>query len=82
MTFPRALTVIDDNGMVISIIFWLLLIIILILLSIALLNIIKLCMVCCNLGNKIVIVPVRHAYDAYKNFMNIKSYNPYEALLV
>nr|AKV62758.1 envelope protein [Porcine respiratory coronavirus] len=81
MTFPRALTVIDDNGMVISIIFWFLLIIILILLSIALLNIIKLCMVCCNLG-RTVIVPVRHAYDAYKNFMQIKAYNPDGALLV
>nr|CAA84809.1 Virus Envelope Protein [Transmissible gastroenteritis virus] len=81
MTFPRALTVIDDNGMVISIIFWFLLIIILILFSIALLNIIKLCMVCCNLG-RTVIVPVQHAYDAYKNFMRIKAYNHDGALLV
>nr|UVJ47493.1 envelope protein [Canine coronavirus] len=82
MTFPRALTVIDDNGMVISIIFWFLLIIILILLSIALLNIIKLCMICCNLGRTVIIVPAQHAYDAYKNFMRIKAYNPDEALLV
>nr|WEG19631.1 envelope protein [Canine coronavirus]WEG19641.1 envelope protein [Canine coronavirus] len=82
MTFPRALTVIDDDGMVISIIFWLLLIIVLILFSIALLNIIKLCMVCCNLGRTVIIVPARHAYDAYKTFMRIKAYNPEEALLI
>nr|QXI73429.1 envelope protein [Transmissible gastroenteritis virus] len=79
MTFPRALTVIDDTGMVII---WVLLIIILILLSIALLNIIKLCMVCCNLGRTVIIVPLQHAYDAYKNFMRIKAYNPDGALLV
>nr|AAR88616.1 envelope protein [Canine coronavirus] len=82
MTFPRALTVIDDHGMVVSVFFWLLLIIILILFSIALLNIIKLCMVCCNLGRTVVIIPARHAYDAYKNFMRINAYNHNEALLV
>nr|QRN75110.1 small envelope protein [Feline coronavirus] len=81
MTFPRAFTIIDDHGMVVSVFFWLLLIIILILFSIALLNVIKLCMVCCNLG-KTIVLPARHAYDAYKTFMQIKAYNPDEAFLV
>lgn len=39
-------------------------------------------MVCCNLGRTVIIVPAQHAYDAYKNFMRIKAYNPDEALLV
>lgn len=39
-------------------------------------------MVCCNLGRTVIIVPVQHAYDAYKNFMRIKAYNPDGALLV
>ncbi|ADL71459.1 envelope protein [Feline coronavirus UU18] len=82
MMFPRAFTIIDDHGMVVSVFFWLLLIIILILFSIALLNVIKLCMVCCNLGKTIIVLPARHAYDAYKNFMQIKAYNPDEAFLV
>nr|AIN55783.1 small envelope protein [Feline coronavirus] len=82
MMFSRAFTIIGDHGMVISVFFWLLLIIIFILLSIALLNVIKLCMVCCNLGKTIIILPVRHAYDAYKTFMQIKAYNPDEVLLV
>ncbi|ACT10869.1 envelope protein [Feline coronavirus UU11] len=82
MMFPRAFTIIDDHGMVVSGFFWLLLIIILILFSIALLNVIKLCMVCCNLGKTIIVLPACHAYDAYKTFMQIKAYNPDEALLV
>nr|QNF22113.1 small envelope protein [Feline coronavirus] len=82
MTFLRALTVIGDHGMVVSVFFWLLLIIILILFSIALLNIIKLCMVCCNLGKTVIVVPARHLYDAYKNFMQIRAYSTDDALLV
>lgn len=71
MRFPTALTVIDDNGVVINSIFWLLLIIVIILFSIALLNIVKLCMVCCRLSNVVIIAPARQAYNAYKDFMNI-----------
>nr|BAJ08259.1 envelope protein [Feline coronavirus] len=82
MMFPRAFTIIDDHGMVVSGFFWLLLIIILILFSIALLNVIKLCMVCCTLGKTIIVLPARHAYDAYKTFTQIKAYNPDEAFLV
>nr|ABI14449.1 E [Feline coronavirus] [Feline coronavirus] len=82
MVFPRAFTIIDDHGMVVSAFFWLLLIITLILFSIALLNVIKLCMVCCNLGKTVIVLPARHAYDAYKTFMRIKAYNHDEAFLV
>ncbi|AKG92642.1 envelope protein [Ferret coronavirus] len=71
MKFPTLLTVIDDNGVVVNSIFWLLLIIVIILFSIALLNIIRLCQTCCRLTNVVVIMPARQAYNAYKDFMNV-----------
>ncbi|ASR18940.1 envelope protein [Ferret enteric coronavirus] len=71
MKFPTLLTVIDDNGVVVNSIVWLLLIIVSILCSIALLNVIKLCQTCCRLTNVVVIMPARQAYNAYKDFMNV-----------
>lgn len=69
--FPYFLRVFNDEGVVVSVLFWFLFIIVLLLFSIAMLKAIQLCGVCCNLTNRVIIIPVRSAYRMYQDFYKI-----------
>nr|WLK26103.1 envelope protein [Mouse coronavirus] len=69
---PSFLRVFNDEGLVVSILFWFLFIIVLLLFSIAMLKAIQLVGVCCSLTNKVIVLPVRGVYHLYQDYNRIE----------
>lgn len=69
---PSFLRVFNDEGLVLSVLFWFLFIIVLLLFSIAMLKTIQLVGVCCSLTNKVIVLPVKGVYHLYQDYYNIE----------
>nr|URD31337.1 envelope protein [Megaderma bat coronavirus] len=65
------LTLINDNGMLLSAILWLFVLFFVLLITITFIKLIQLCFACHRLMSNTVYVPVYGVYKAYKNYMQI-----------
>nr|WCC61844.1 envelope protein [Bat Coronavirus RsYN16]WCC61856.1 envelope protein [Bat Coronavirus RsYN16] len=65
------LTLVDDHGMVLSALLWLLVLLFVLLISITLIKLVQLCFTCHRLMSHTIYVPVHNAYQMYKNYMQI-----------
>ncbi|QZL09685.1 E [plateatu pika coronavirus P83] len=75
---PSFLLVFNDEGLVISVLFWLLFIIAVLLFSIAMLKLIQLIGVCCSLTNKVIVLPVKGVYHLYQDYVKIEPLPVYD----
>uniref|UniRef100_A0AB38ZDI8 Envelope protein n=1 Tax=Cardioderma bat coronavirus TaxID=3119326 RepID=A0AB38ZDI8_9NIDO len=66
------LKLVDDQGLVLSTILWLLILLFLLLIAITLIKLIQLCFTCHQLMSRTVYVPVYKAYTMYKEYMQIE----------
>nr|QBP43272.1 E protein [Bat coronavirus]QBP43283.1 E protein [Bat coronavirus]WCC61838.1 envelope protein [Bat Coronavirus RsYN20]WCC61862.1 envelope protein [Bat Coronavirus RsYN20] len=65
------LTLVDDHGMVLSAVLWLLVLLFVLLICITIIKLIQLCFTCHKLMSNTVYVPVHNAYKMYKDYMQI-----------
>nr|QWN56361.1 envelope protein [Alphacoronavirus sp.]QWN56370.1 envelope protein [Alphacoronavirus sp.]QWN56379.1 envelope protein [Alphacoronavirus sp.]QWN56388.1 envelope protein [Alphacoronavirus sp.] len=65
------LTLVNDNGMLISAILWLFVLLFVLLITITVIKLIQLCFTCHKLMSNTIYVPVHNAYKMYKNYMQI-----------
>ncbi|QHA24712.1 envelope protein [Hipposideros pomona bat coronavirus HKU10-related] len=64
-------TLVNDNGMIVSAILWLIVLLFVLLIAVTVIKLIQLCFTCHKLMSNTIYVPVYSAYVMYKNFMQI-----------
>nr|WCC61935.1 envelope protein [Bat Coronavirus RaYN16] len=65
------LTLVNDNGMIVNALLWLIVLLFVLLIAITVIKLIQLCFICHKLMSNTVYVPVHNAYKMYKEFMQI-----------
>ncbi|AIA62248.1 small envelope protein [BtMr-AlphaCoV/SAX2011] len=70
------LKLIEDNGVIVNGIIWLLILIFVLLICITILKLIQLCIACHQFANRTVYSPIYSAYQWYKDYMQIAPLPP------
>nr|ADX59490.1 envelope protein [Miniopterus bat coronavirus/Kenya/KY33/2006] len=65
------LTLIDDHGLVLNVILWLIVCFCIIIICCSIIQLIQMCYACHRLCNSTIYTPARKAYKTYQDFMRI-----------
>ncbi|UBB42449.1 envelope protein [Jingmen Miniopterus schreibersii alphacoronavirus 1] len=68
--------VVEDNGLIVNAIIWLLILIFVLLICVTILKVIQLCIACHQFANRTVYAPAYGIYKMYKDYMRIAPLPP------